>query len=250
MTARKNGNAAPRYVQLAESIAREIKAGKYGLGDFLPPELELCKRHNVSRHTVRESLRKLTEMGLISRRRREGTTIRARSPQARYTASISSMAELFQYAKRPRYSILSEKLVSVDAATAKALKCKRGDKWLKFEATRHQAGSPLPISYTEIYVHPAYEGVGASLRKKNPLIYSFIERHFQERVIEMQQKAKAVSMPERAAKLVKVKAGTPALEVARHFVVHGNRVIAVSTSVYPEGRFELSMTWRVTWGKE
>jgi DNA-binding GntR family transcriptional regulator len=56
-------------------------------------------------------------------------------------------------------------------------------------------------------------------------------------------------MPEHAAKLLKVKAGSPGLEVSRHFVVHGNRVIAVSTSVYPVGRFELSTTWRVTWGK-
>ena len=56
-------------------------------------------------------------------------------------------------------------------------------------------------------------------------------------------------MPERAARLLKVRTGSAGLEVARYFVVHGNRVIAVSTSVYPEGRFELSTTWRVTWDK-
>jgi DNA-binding GntR family transcriptional regulator len=50
--------------------------------------------------------------------------------------------------------------------------------------------------------------------------------------------------------MLKVKTGSPGMLVSRHFVVHGNRTIAVSTSIYPEDRFELSMTWRVTWDRQ
>src|SRR4051812_20608306 len=165
---------SPRYVKLAQQLAKEIDDGKYALGDLLPPELELSSSHKVSRHTVREALRKLTDMGLISRRRRTGTVIIARRPNNRYTASISSMEELFQYDRKPRYKVLSEQLISADAATAALLECRAGTRWLKFEASRFHAGSRHPISFTEFYVDPAYREVGESLRLKNPLIYSFI----------------------------------------------------------------------------
>ncbi|MCC6473330.1 MAG: GntR family transcriptional regulator [Burkholderiales bacterium] len=240
----------PRYVRLAQQLAEAIRKGTYGLGECLPPEVELCRIHGVSRHTVREALRQLDEMGLISRRRREGTTIRARSSRRRYTASISTMADLFQYVRKPRYRILSERLVSAGAKTAALLGCKRSERWLKFEACRYHAGVAEPISFTEFYVRPAYGDVGASLRKRNPLIYSFIERHVDERVIEIRQKVRATAVPPEAARLLRVKPLSPGLYVSRRFLVHGNRVIAGSVSIYPENRFEISLDWRVEWARD
>jgi GntR family transcriptional regulator len=243
-------SSAPRYARLAEQIAREIDTGKYGVGDLLPPELELSRSHKVSRHTVREALRKLTDMGLISRRRRTGTVITAKTPANRYTASVSSTAELFQYQDKPRYRILSEKMIVADEQTAALLGCLPGTRWLKFEASRHHAGVREPISYTEFYVDPAYKEVGDSLRRKNPLIHAFIERHFEERVIEMQQEIGALAVPPRAAAVLKVKARYPGLQVVRRFAIHGNRVIAVSSSIYPAGRFQVSTRWKVQWSKQ
>jgi GntR family transcriptional regulator len=248
--ARTTVRDAPRYAQLAEQLAREISEGKYAVGGLLPPELELSRAHKVSRHTVREALRRLTDMGLISRRRRTGTVITAKGPNNRYTASITSMEELFQYDRRPRYKVLSEELISAGPAEAALLKCRQGTRWMKFEASRFHTGSRDPISYTEFYVDPAYREVGENLRQKNPLIYSFIERHFEERVIEMQQEIGAVAVPARAAAQLKVKPRSPGLHVVRRFAVHGNRVIAVSSSVYAEGRFQVSTRWKVEWSKQ
>jgi len=246
----KRSTRSPRYVTLADQLAREIDTGKYGLGDLLPPELVLSRSHKVSRHTVREALRRLTDMGLISRRRRTGTTITAKSPQTRYTASLSSIAELFQYQEKPRYQILSEKPVSANAHVAAMLGCRRGTKWLKFEALRHQTGVREPISYTEFYVDPAYKEVGASLRRKNPLIYAFVERDFEERVTEIRQEVRAAAVPVRAAALLKAKPRSPGLHIIRRFLVHGERVIAIASSIYPEGRFHVTLRWKVQWHRE
>lgn len=240
---------SPRYVKLAQQLAKEIDDGKYALGDLLPPELELSRSHKVSRHTVREALRQLTERGLISRRRRTGTVVTGKSPGNRYTASITSMEELFQYHKKPRYKVLSEDLVKADKAMAALIGCKAGTQWLRFEASRHHDGVRDPISYTEFFVDPAYKEVGMSLRRRNPLIYSFIERHFEERVMEMQQQVSATSVSAPVAALLKVKPRSPALHVVRRFAVQGNRVIAVSSSTYPEGRFQLNTRWKVEWNK-
>jgi GntR family transcriptional regulator len=41
--------AAPRYRQLADTLIRDIDAGKYRVGALLPPEFELSDRYGVSR---------------------------------------------------------------------------------------------------------------------------------------------------------------------------------------------------------
>ncbi len=56
------------YRRLADSIATEIEAGKYKLGDRLPTERELAEQFGVSRATVRSALRELQQLGLVSRR--------------------------------------------------------------------------------------------------------------------------------------------------------------------------------------
>ena len=59
----------PRYMMLAREIVREIRSGLYPVGALLPAESELSTRFRVSRFTVREAIRKLTEAGLLSRHR-------------------------------------------------------------------------------------------------------------------------------------------------------------------------------------
>jgi len=55
------GVARKRYQQVAESLLAEIRAGRLAVGDTLPGELELVGHFAVSRHTVREALRRLEE---------------------------------------------------------------------------------------------------------------------------------------------------------------------------------------------
>ncbi|HEY1231660.1 MAG TPA: GntR family transcriptional regulator, partial [Ramlibacter sp.] len=45
----------PRYLQLAQTLLREIEAGKYAVGTQLPTEFELCEQFGVSRATAREA---------------------------------------------------------------------------------------------------------------------------------------------------------------------------------------------------
>ena len=63
----------PRYRQVAEKLKSAIEAGEYPVGSLLPTESELCASFNISRYTAREALRRLAEMGLVSRRQGAGT---------------------------------------------------------------------------------------------------------------------------------------------------------------------------------
>ncbi len=59
-------------------LRREILAGGYGYRERLPAERELALQFGASRGTVREALRRLEEMNLVSRRVGSGTFVRYR----------------------------------------------------------------------------------------------------------------------------------------------------------------------------
>lgn len=69
-----------KYDIIAEQIIHEISAGKYRPGDKLPPESELISLYDVSRVTLRESLKKLSMMGIVEILQGDGTYIREITP--------------------------------------------------------------------------------------------------------------------------------------------------------------------------
>ncbi len=75
----------PKYEQVAETLAQEIREVRYPEGSLLPTEAQLSARFNASRHTIRHALRSLRERGLVNSRQGRGTEVvssRERSPTA------------------------------------------------------------------------------------------------------------------------------------------------------------------------
>jgi GntR family transcriptional regulator len=71
----------PLYQQLAELLSREIADGSLGPGARLPSELELARRHDIGRPTVRQATELLVQRGLLERRRGSGTFVREAARQ-------------------------------------------------------------------------------------------------------------------------------------------------------------------------
>lgn len=58
--------------EIAEQIINKILSGILNPGEKLPPERDMSLQMNVNRHTLREALRKLETLGLISTRQGDG----------------------------------------------------------------------------------------------------------------------------------------------------------------------------------
>ncbi len=65
----------PKYEQIAETLAQEIREVRYAEGALLPTEAQLSDRFNASRHTIRHALRSLRERGLVQSRQGRGTEV-------------------------------------------------------------------------------------------------------------------------------------------------------------------------------
>lgn len=63
------------YEQVFESIKDMIRVGSFKQGDFLPSENELAEMMGVSRVTVRQALKQLSEAGIIQTRKGKGSIV-------------------------------------------------------------------------------------------------------------------------------------------------------------------------------
>src|SRR4030042_3447438 len=61
--------------QVFEQLKEEIIEKRYGPGEHLPPERELCEILKVNRSSVREALRRLEQARLIEVRQGEGCMV-------------------------------------------------------------------------------------------------------------------------------------------------------------------------------
>jgi DNA-binding GntR family transcriptional regulator len=236
---------SPRYMQLAEALIGDIERGRYKPGDLLPPEEQIARAYGVSRHTAREGMRRLVDMGLISRRRGVGTCVNAGRAPSRYVASFAAIGDLFQYTKEMKARLITDYWVTADAKLARMLRCKPGTRWVVFETTRFPIGSANSISHTKIYMPSVFSDIKERLRKERKTVYDLLKTDYNEQVAEVVQETEAVSVPPESAALLEVEPYSPGLHVFRRFISRGDRLIFASVSIYPERRFKITTRWRL-----
>lgn len=73
----------PKYRQIFELLAQEIRKGNYTPGQKIPSEATLGKRFAASRITVGRALRELQQAGLVDRIAGSGTYVRNSAPGSR-----------------------------------------------------------------------------------------------------------------------------------------------------------------------
>ena len=240
--ASKNGSSRrpairPRYQRVADELTKRIGSGRYPVGGYLPTEMELCRQYSISRHTVRESLRQLRDAGLISRRRRVGTEVVARTPKASYRQPTNSIGDLLQYAEETQLSILETKAIAADAALAELLECREGARWLRVNSLRAVPGDARPVCMTTAYIDLKLPDLEKNLEKLTGPISAMLERVYGIRIARIEQSIQAVRLGKRQAKLLRALDGGPALRAIRRYYDHNGRLIELSNAIHPGERF-------------
>ncbi|WP_155946460.1 FadR/GntR family transcriptional regulator [Mycobacterium sp. URHD0025] len=109
---------------VVEQFQEHMRMGKLTAGDKLPPERELSTMFGVGRNTMREALRELELLGMVTSRHGEGTFVAVPSPADvaapfRAVIELSSAAEdsvmEFRHAFEPGVAALAAKVITDDA---------------------------------------------------------------------------------------------------------------------------------------
>lgn len=95
----------PRSFELADTLRDDILAGRIAAGERLPPERQLALRLGVGRSTVREALRRLEQLGLVTIVHGGGATV-----QPLEDASLDILSSLLVADGQVRADVLDQVL--------------------------------------------------------------------------------------------------------------------------------------------
>jgi len=228
-----------RYAAVTDTLVSRIAAGTYPVGSTLPGETELAEAFGVSRGTVRVALDKLQNLGLISRRKRAGTKVEARTPPtSNYEPTISSVEELIQSSSSSTRTIHRIRQVVANKALAEHLNCTPGTAWMQIDASRSEPGIPgPPLAWWCVYV-TAEDGalIRRKLKNDQRLIVDLIHEATGRVLEEVRQTVRPIGVPADIAQALHVEPDTHALEFVRRYFDQAGKLFQISVSVYPAGR--------------
>ena len=238
-----------RHGDVARDLLDGISSGRFPVGSLLPKELELCELYGTSRHTVRLAITELLERGLVSRRKRTGTRVEARSAPARYRQSLGSLDDLVQFGEEHVRVLQDTGEVVMTVALAEALGIQPGSHWLRISSLRLNRGDgAVPVGWTDVYVDAAYTDLPARARAvPDTLVATLIEQAYGHEVVEIRQDVTAVALPAHLAAALQAEAGSPALRLVRRYFAATGALIEISDTIHPADRFTASS--RLTRGR-
>src|SRR5690349_2485003 len=109
---------ALRYRTIAADLAEKIQHGEWEIGAFLPSEPDLASEYGCSRETVRAALKRLEDLGLIARRKGQGTRVLRTAPVEEFHSRLGSIEELTQYGQSAGRSIQAVERIRAAGAVA------------------------------------------------------------------------------------------------------------------------------------
>lgn len=227
----------PRYMGVEDMLRDRIRSGTYRRGDSLPSELELAQEFAVSRFTVREALRRLSEAGFISRQQGARSRVRGTDPIASYTFAAGSDEDLQRYAHDTYFDIQSITHVQASASLARFLRCREKKRWLSLSGVRRDAHTTQTLGFTEVYLWEEFEPHLKSITARGHTIHRQIAEHLGVHATKIGQEISAIAMPDAAAVSLDVEPGSAGLEIIRRYSGTRGRAFEVARNLHPAGSF-------------
>jgi GntR family transcriptional regulator len=236
-----------RYRSVAEDLLAQIKSGRFEVGATLPGELELLEHYKVSRHTMRAAMRVLADLGLIERRARAGTVVKAAAPEQSYMQVVRSPAELLQYPADSRLRVLGVSTLKANQKLARVLQCRVGEEWCRVQAVRRFKSSGVAICWVDLFLLPEFSGIVKSIGRRPRPVYEIIEQRYGEQVTAVRVGIGAGLITADVAVALHAEPGTPSLRVVRRYIGRGGRAFQISVSEHPADRYNYQIELKRGW---
>ena len=243
----QSSSRVPLYRQISDNLLAGIREGKFPVGTFLPGEMELIDRFDASRHTIREALRVLEDMGLVKRQRGRGTLVLSTEASPAFVQMVRSPSELFSYPDSSIFRLLSDQRIQADKLLARQLGCQVGDEWVQISGLRTLGEEGMPICLADVYVIPEYGSIAQRLGGGSRPVYDMIAETFKESIENITIRLTAGVMSEQKAAILDVEPGSPSLIVNRFYEGRGGRVFEVSISEHPASNYSYTFEFTRGW---
>jgi len=222
---------SPLYRQIKDFLIRSLEQGEWGPGDAIPSEGELAVRFNVSQGTVRKAIDEMAAENLLVRRQGKGTFVATHSdPRSfyRFLRLVPDSGKAMPTVSDPFFC----ETISATPEVAAALGLKAGGRVVHVKRLLHFGGES--VVFDEIFlVAELFNGLSLEgLRAGERSLYSLFESEFGVRMINAEERLRAVPADEQSAALLGVRVGEPLLLVERTAYTYGNKPVEWRRGLY------------------
>ena len=216
---------SPLYLQIKEMLLASLAAGEWPPGGAIPSELELAARYGVSQGTVRKAIDALAADNLVVRRQGKGTFVATHTEEAQSTFRFLRIRRDDAVAEYPRSRLLDVRRGKAGESVAHLLMLKPSDTVVAIRRVLEWAGAPVVLD--EIALPGGlFRGLTRAKLEAYPgSMYGYFETQFGVRMLNAQERLKAVAADADVAAALHVAAGTPVLAVERVAFTFGGRPV-------------------------
>ncbi|MET9919476.1 GntR family transcriptional regulator [Streptomyces sp. NPDC006435] len=240
----------PRYLQIAEDLAQQIRAGVLRPGEKVPSESVLMARYAVSQGTVRRAVAELRPMGLIDTHHGKGSFVKSRPPVLRKSSDrfrrshrragkAAYLAEAEHAGKAPTVRVLYVGPTEVPGDIAERLGTAPGSQVLARRRLYFSDGTPTEEATSYLPWDVAKDI--PELFAENPGgggIYARLEEHGHV-LAEFTETVRARLATKQEAVALSLSPGAPVLHLTRSARVESGRVVEVCDTVMAADQFVL-----------
>ncbi|MGW7031925.1 GntR family transcriptional regulator [Streptomyces xanthophaeus] len=247
-TAVGGGKAVPRYLQIAEDIVQQIRAGALKPGDQVPSEAEMVGRYGVSGGTIRKAMLEIRASGLVDTRHGKGSYVKARPPvrhrssdrfrrSLRQGGKAAYLAESEQSGATAKVSVIYIGPMEAPEGIAERLSVDIGTQVLARRRLYFRNGTPVETATSylpwdvvrdipELFAeNPGGGGIYARLEEHGHVFAEFVE------TLQARPAAKA------EASELALSPGAPVVHLLRNAVTEEGRVVEVCDTLMAADQF-------------
>lgn len=232
------GAARPLWQQVLEDLERRIASGD--IVDRFPTDRELTEHYGVSRHTVREAVRRLRTRGVVDRQRGRGSFL----TDAVLVQPLGGLYSLFRAVEEAGLEQRSEVLfrgTEHDEAVAARLQLPPGATLVRIERLRFAGDDPLAVDDTWL---PADVGLPLlEVDLTRAALYDLLTDLTEVRITAADERLTPVVPDDELSATLHLDAGEGVLQVDR-LAWAGDRPVECRTTLIRGRRFQYVSSWR------
>lgn len=215
----------PLYLQIKDLLVQSLAAGEWQPGEAIPSELLLAARFRVSQGTVRKAIDALASDNLVVRRQGRGTFVATHTEEAQSTLRFLRIRRDDGVYEHPGSRLVDVRRAKAGADVARLLRIRAGDPVIQIRRVLEWGGKA--VVQDDITLPAAlFRGLTRAKLDAYPgSMYGFFETQFGVRMLNAQERLKAVPADAASASALGVTIGAPLLAVERVAFTFGDRPV-------------------------
>lgn len=232
--------SAPHHELIYEDLSARIRAGEYPLNTQLPSERELAELYGVSRPTIRQTLTRAENDGLITKVPGRGNFVSRRRVSQDLSHMQTFRSVITALDLKPSYSVLAADWVSPGQQIAGRLQVPGDAQVLRVDSVGMASGQPMasyrsylaPLVATEVQA-----GIKAEADAGGKSTYELAAQLLGLDELRADQTFEVTTIDETLAGLLRVSLDASAFRVTSLFTTPSGEPVELRTAVYPGDRY-------------